>query len=95
MEGCVNVEGRVIFRDDTLLLSLLRFRENGTIHEHAGASDAIVSCLAGSGYTSVGNDIAPIAEGERVAWPRGVRHRLWTEGSTMTTLMVERVTPSD
>ena len=27
MEGCVNVEGRVIFRDDTLLLSLLRFRE--------------------------------------------------------------------
>jgi hypothetical protein len=23
-------------------------------------------------------------------WPQGVPHRLWTEGSTMLTLMVER-----
>ena len=23
-------------------------------------------------------------------WPKGVPHGLWTEGSTMTTLMIER-----
>jgi hypothetical protein len=25
-----------------------------------------------------------------VVWPKDVPHRLWTEGSTMLTLMVER-----
>jgi quercetin dioxygenase-like cupin family protein len=94
MEGCRNVAGRVVFRDETLLISVLRFDENGTIHEHAGASDAIVACLEGSGYTSVGDELAPIAEGQRVTWPKGVRHRLWTEDSAMMTLMVERITRS-
>ena len=28
--------------------------------------------------------------GQFVVWPKGVRHRLWTEGTTMTTLMFER-----
>jgi quercetin dioxygenase-like cupin family protein len=90
MEGCRNVEGRVLFRDDTLLLAMLRFGKNGTIHEHPGASDAIVSCLEGEGYTSVGNESAPIASGQWIFWPAGIRHRLWSEDSTMTTLMVER-----
>ena len=95
MAGCRNVKGRVIFRDETLLLAVLRFGEDGTIHEHAGESDTIVACLEGSGYTSVGNEAVPISTGERVVWPRGITHSLWTERSTMTTLMVERATPSD
>jgi hypothetical protein len=28
-----------------------------------------------------------------VRWPKGVSHRLWTDGETMTTLMVERGVP--
>jgi quercetin dioxygenase-like cupin family protein len=94
MAGCRNVEGRVIVRDDSLLLAVLRFAADGTIHEHAGESDTFVACLEGSGYTSVGEDVAQISAGERVTWPPGVMHRLWTEGSTMTTLMVERPTQS-
>jgi quercetin dioxygenase-like cupin family protein len=90
MEGCVNVEGRVLFVDDTLSLAILRFGEHGTIHEHPGPNDAIVSCLEGSGYTSVGGETAPIESGQIVFWPAGIPHRLWTEGSTMTTLMCER-----
>jgi hypothetical protein len=35
-------------------------------------------------------EIAPLREGQQVQWPRGVTHRLWTEDSTMTTLMIER-----
>ncbi len=94
MEGCENVEGRVILHDDSLLLAVLRFGEHGTIHEHPGPNDTFVSCLEGSGYTSVGGETAPLESGEVVHWPAGVPHRLWTEGSTMTTLMCERPTPS-
>jgi mannose-6-phosphate isomerase-like protein (cupin superfamily) len=90
MEGCVNVEGRVIFHDDALLLVTLRFGEHGTIHEHPGPNDTIVACLEGSGFTSVGGESEPIEAGQRVFWPKGVVHRLWTEGSTMITLMTER-----
>lgn len=90
MEGCVNVEGRVIFHDDALLLVTLRFGEHGTIHEHPGPNDTIVACLEGSGFTSVEGESAPIEAGQRVFWPKGVAHRLWTEGSEMTTVMCER-----
>jgi len=89
-EGCANVEGRVIFFDDSIGLALLRFGERGKIDAHAGPNDTIVSCLDGHGYTSVGGEAAPIRSGQRVFWPAGVEHGLWTEGSTMTTLMCER-----
>jgi len=90
MEGFVNVEGRVIVGDETLVLALLRFGEHATIDPHAGPNDAIVSCLEGHGFTSVGDETAELHEGEAVYWPAGVHHGLWTEGSTMTTLMYER-----
>jgi quercetin dioxygenase-like cupin family protein len=89
-EGFVNVEGRVIIADETIVLALLRFGEHGKIHEHAGENEAIVSCLEGSGYTSVGGVTSPLRAGEYVVWPIGVEHGLWTDGSTMTTLMCER-----
>ena len=91
-QGCVNVEGRVLFSDETLGLALLRFGEHGTIHEHPGPNDTLVSCLEGRGYTSVGGKVAPIESGQIVFWPAGIPHRLWTEDSTMTTLMCERPT---
>ncbi len=43
----------------------------------------------GSGFTSVGAEAVPITAGQEVRWPEGALHRLWTEDSTMTTLMVE------
>ena len=30
-------------------------------------------------------------EGQQVRWPKGIVHGLWTDGSTMTTLMIERL----
>ncbi|MDQ3894548.1 MAG: hypothetical protein M3292_07780 [Actinomycetota bacterium] len=92
-EGCRNVEGRVIFHDDALLLALLRFGTDGTIHEHLGPNDTIVACLEGRGFTSVRDEVEPIEAGQRTVWPARIPHRLWTEGSTMTTLMVERAKP--
>lgn len=58
----------------------------------AGPNDTIVVCLKGEGFTSVDGETASIRKGQNVFWPRDVRHRLWTEESTMRTLMVERTT---
>ena len=89
-EDFVGVVGRVILDAPDLILAVLRFDAHGAIPEHAGESDAIVACLDGEGFTSVGGATAPLRSGQRVAWPAGVPHGLWTEGASITTLMVER-----
>jgi len=88
-EGCVGVVGRVLVREEDFFVAELRFSEHATVHEHPGERDTIVVCLAGEGFTSVGGEVTRLHEEQQVRWPKGVRHRLWTEGTTMTTLMVE------
>ncbi len=89
--GHVGVEGRVLVREaDGSFVAMLRFAPHATIHEHAGANDTLVVCLEGEGFTSVAGETAPLRESERAFWPAGIPHRLWTEASMMTTLMVER-----
>jgi quercetin dioxygenase-like cupin family protein len=90
MDGFVNVEGRVIFFDESLGLALLRFGEHANIHPHAGPNNTVVSCLECRGFTSVSGETAPFESGQIVFWPAGIEHGLWTEDSTMTTLMCER-----
>jgi quercetin dioxygenase-like cupin family protein len=80
----------VLVREEDFFVAMLRFGHDATIHEHPGPNDTTVVCLEGEGWTSVADERAPIRAGQFVRWPRGVRHRLWTEGSEMTTLMVER-----
>jgi quercetin dioxygenase-like cupin family protein len=89
-EGCVGVVGKVLVSEGDFFFSLLRFEPDGTIHEHPGENDTYVACLEGEGWTSVGDERAPLRAGQFVVWPKGVPHRLWTEGTTMTTLMYER-----
>jgi quercetin dioxygenase-like cupin family protein len=88
-DGCVGVVGRVLVREDTYFVAELRFSEQATIHEHPGENDTVVVCLEGQGFTSVAGETAPLEEGQQARWPKGVPHRLWTEESTMRTLMVE------
>jgi quercetin dioxygenase-like cupin family protein len=89
-EGAVGVEFRVLVKEDDLLVAMLRFAEHATIHEHPGPNDTIVVCVEGEGFTSVGDDTAPLRAGEQARWPKGVKHRLWTESSAMVTVMIER-----
>jgi quercetin dioxygenase-like cupin family protein len=89
-EGCVGVEGKVLVREDDFFIAMLHFPPHATIHEHPGPNDTLVVCLAGEGLTSVGSETSPLREGERAFWPANVPHRLWTDETTMTTLMVER-----
>ena len=48
-------------------------------------------CLAGSGFVLVGDVTHAFAAGQAVTWPAGVMHQLWTEDTTMTTLMLEKL----
>jgi quercetin dioxygenase-like cupin family protein len=88
-EGVVGVVGRVLVSEADYFVAQLRLSEHATIHEHPGENDTVVVCLEGEGFTSVAGETAPLREGQQARWPRGIPHRLWTEGSTMTTLMVE------
>ena len=90
-DGVVGVVGRVLVREDDYFVAQLRFSEHATIHEHPGENDTVVVCLDGEGLTSVGRRDRSFREGQQARWPKDVPHRLWTEGSTMTTLMVERL----
>ncbi len=90
-DGVVGVTGRVLVREEAFFVAQLQFSEHATIHEHPGDNDTIVVCLSGRGFTSVAGETAPLEEGQQVRWPRRIPHRLWTEDSTMSTLMVEQV----
>jgi quercetin dioxygenase-like cupin family protein len=88
VEGCRNVEGKVLLDEPRIGIAMLRFGRDATIHEHAGDTDCYVVCLEGRGRVSLGEEEAELQAGERTFWPAGVTHRLWTDDSEMTTLMI-------
>jgi quercetin dioxygenase-like cupin family protein len=87
------VEVRVHLFTEDVAIAELRFAPNTSIDEHPGERSAHVVCLSGEGFVSLGSESSPFKAGDRVLWPRGIPHRLWTEGSTMGTLMVESLRP--
>jgi len=89
-DGAAGVESRALLQEDRLFVAQLRFAEHAPIHEHPSPNEIVAVCLEGEGFTSVGDDTAPIQAGEQAHWPPNVPHRLWTEGSPMLTLMIER-----
>lgn len=88
-QGTTGVSARVLLRRDGLAIASLRFEAHATIAEHSAPFEIDVICVAGEGFVSVGGQAAALRSGQRVVWPAGLRHRLWTAGATMETLMVE------
>jgi len=89
-EGATGVESRALLQADDLFVAQLRFTEHATIPEHPSPNVIVALCLEGEGFTSVGGETATIRAGQEAHWPPNIPHRLWTEGSTMVTLMIER-----
>ncbi len=85
----VGIVGRVLVREEEFFVAQLCFSEHAAITEHPGERDTIVVCIEGEGFTSVAGETAELRDGQQVRWPRDIPHGLWTEGSTMTALMVE------
>ena len=88
--GCENVSFRVLLAKDGLAIANLRFAANATIDRHDAPFDIDVICIAGSGLTSIGDEVQSIAAGQTIRWPKHTDHCLWTDGSEMETLMIER-----
>lgn len=82
---------RTLLEKDHLALVMLYFAKNAAIHEHAAEHEIDVICLEGAGFTKVGKDQSPIFAGDRIHWPAGKPHRLWTKDDEMVTLMVEQL----
>lgn len=89
-EGCVGIEYRVLLASDGIVIANLRFAEDATIDEHSAVIEIDVICIAGKGFTSVGNETFAIEAGQTIRWSKDIDHCLWTEKTTMETLMIER-----
>jgi quercetin dioxygenase-like cupin family protein len=89
-QGAVGVTGRVLLNRGGIAIANLKFAPGATIDEHSAPFEIDVICLEGEGFVSIDGKSATFAAGERVVWPAGINHRLWTENSAMETLMVER-----
>jgi quercetin dioxygenase-like cupin family protein len=87
--GVVGVESRLLLKRQGLAIANLRFGPCSSIDEHSAAFEIDVFCLAGEGFVSVAGKTQPFHCGEFVTWPAQVNHRLWTEDTSMETLMVE------
>jgi quercetin dioxygenase-like cupin family protein len=88
--GTVGVSYRVMLKRAGIGIANLRFSPNATIDDHSAPFEIDVICIAGEGFVSVGGKSSPFRAGERVVWPPGINHRLWTEHAEMETVMVER-----
>ena len=91
--GTVGVTGRVMLKRAGIGIANLKFSANATIDEHSAPFEVDVICVAGEGFVSVGEESSPFRAGDRVVWPAGVNHRLWTRDTEMETVMVERNAP--
>jgi quercetin dioxygenase-like cupin family protein len=87
--SCTGVDGRVLLKTTSLLIANLRFGSSATIDEHTAPFDIDVVCPAGRGFVAVGSEQSPFQSGQHVHWPRNTSHRLWTDGESMETLMIE------
>ena len=90
-EGLEGVEGRVLLFDERAVVASLRFAEHARTDVHAADHDIHVLCIEGSGYAFSGGNTVAIEAGQSLLWPRGELHNLYTEGSPMTTLMIEHL----
>jgi quercetin dioxygenase-like cupin family protein len=88
--GTTEVSGRVFLNRKDIVVANLRFSPGATIDEHAAPIEIDVLCIDGRGFVSIDGKSSPFHAGERVVWPAGIKHRLWTEDSAMETLMIER-----
>jgi quercetin dioxygenase-like cupin family protein len=90
-DNAVNVETKVLLVNRRAMVAMLKFDKNGSFDAHEAAYDIHVMCQEGSGFVLVEGETAELQAGQSVLWPRDTLHQLWTEDSSMITLMIEHL----
>ena len=90
-EGCIGVEARVCLVDNRSVVAILRLGERSHTDIHPAPYDIHVLCTEGAGFAMSGGKVTALSSGESVLWPKGEEHNIYTDSSSMTTIMVEHV----
>ncbi len=90
-DGCTGVEAKVCLVDKRSVVAMLRLNQHANTDVHPAPYDIHVLCIEGAGYAMCDGEVTEICAGESVLWPKGKEHNIYTEGSVMTTVMLEHV----
>jgi quercetin dioxygenase-like cupin family protein len=93
--GTRGVTGTVIHQDARGLVAELAFGRHAIIAPHANPNTTLFVVIAGGGYVQVGDEGTRVNQGEAVAWPAGVAHGAYTDGTEMRAIVVELSGPDD
>jgi quercetin dioxygenase-like cupin family protein len=83
------VEAQAIWADPRARVTELSFSRRALLAPQSSPDDGLFIVVAGGGWVQVGDERAVINHGEAVAWPAGLSHAAWTDGSTMRAILVE------
>ncbi len=83
------LEAQAIWSDPRAHVTELSFSRRALMAPQSSPDDGLFVVVAGGGWVQVGDERAPINHGEAVAWPAGLRHAAWTDGSSMRAILVE------
>lgn len=90
-DGCVGVEARVCLVDKRSVVAMLRLAEHAHTDVHPAPYDIHVLCTEGHGFAMSDGKTIPLQAGQSVLWPKDQAHNIYTQNSTMATIMVEHV----
>jgi quercetin dioxygenase-like cupin family protein len=88
-EGRRGVADGTIWADPRARITELAFSRRALITPETSPDLGLFVVVAGGGWVQVGDERTTIDHGEAVAWPPGVAHAAWTDGSTMRAILVE------
>ena len=72
------------------LVVVHRYEPGGEMQEHAAIDPILFMVIEGSGFLRLGGpdgETARVQAGDAVLWPAHVQHRVWTEDTTLTSIL--------
>jgi quercetin dioxygenase-like cupin family protein len=87
--GSRGLAEQTIWSDSRARVTELAFSRRALLGPQTSPDHALFVVVSGGGWVQVGDERTAINHGEAVAWPPGVPHGAWTDGSQMRAVLVE------
>jgi quercetin dioxygenase-like cupin family protein len=84
--GCTNLYATPILNDPLVVEH--HYQPGGDMPEHSAPEAVLCICVDGNGFVRVGELTSELSANQAVVWPSGKTHKLWTNDSSMTVLLV-------